>query len=138
MLKKEIAIHSTGSSIEKALESPYIFINGSNIQRSESTKSFNINVHNDESNSYHLDSVELDGSEYVVGRSLDPKTTTTNVHIHEIPVPPYDNRVEWIILNVSRANKKFKIRQRFNVIDMATGQFDIGGWEQKPDLILAE
>ena len=137
MLQNELAIHSTSTANDEGLSSPYIFIDGSQIQRSESTKSFNINVHNDESVSYHLDSVELDGSEYVVGRSLEPKVTTRNVHIHDIPVPPYDNRVEVIILNVSRGSKKFKIRQKINVTDMATGQFDIAGWEQKPDLILS-
>lgn len=135
MLQDELAIHVTEAKSQEPLDHPYIFINGSSIQKPDGL--FNVNIYNDETDSYHLDSVELDGSEYRVDRSLNPKTTTSNVNLPGVPVPPYDNRVGMIVLNVSRGSKNYKIKQNINVVDMAIGKFDIGGWEQKPDLILA-
>lgn len=135
MLQDELAIHVPEAKTQDPLDHPYIFISGSRIQKPDGP--FNVNIYNDEIDSYHLDSVELNGSDYKVDRSLDPKATTNNVNLPNVPVPPYDNRVGMIVLNVSRGSKQYKIKQNINVIDMAIDKFDIGGWEQKPNLILA-
>ena len=134
MLQDELAIHTSEVKSQEPLDHPYIFINGSNIQKQPGL--FNVNVYNDETDSYHLDSVEIDGSTCKVDRSLKPKETTTNVNIPNAPIPPYDNRVSMLIMSVSRGNKSYKIKQNINVVDMAIGKYDIGGWEEKPSLIL--
>jgi len=136
MLQDELAIHTSEVKSQEPLEHPYIFINGSKIHKQPNQEQFDVNIYNDEADSYHLDSVEIDGITCKVDRSLKPKDTTTNVNIPNAPIPPYINRVSMLIMNISKGSKSYKIKQNIKVIDMATGQYDISGWEEKPSLIV--
>jgi hypothetical protein len=120
-----------GFTVEPSNHShPYMFINGAAISRS--SNSFQVNVHNDETESYHLDSVEISGVVGTANRNLPPSTTTPHILITGLPYPPYDDNFESLYLVVSRAGNKFRLSQRLNMTHRADGKFDISGYVEEP------
>jgi DNA-binding protein len=129
-LKAILAAHE--QTPEVSLSHPYIYMSGATHTRWADGDTMGFDIKNDEPEAYYLETVEIGGQTARAGRNIDPNTTTANVSISGLPVPPFDQEYENMTFVISRFGKKYQITQKISLGSRADGKFNFKGFDPRP------
>lgn len=88
-----------------------------------------IQFHNDEQQTYHLESMRWGTVNVTANIALPPGTERASIGA---PAQPFSNKFDYVELILSRMDERFEITQEATWQDRADGRFNLTGFKPHP------
>ncbi len=111
-------------------DGPYVYLQLQSVTPSANQITFT--AHSFESKPYHLESIEIEGTQVVIDRNIEPNKATESISTTGLLTPPFETDVEGIYFVISSGRERWKVFQQFRLSGRADEKYNLDKIIEKP------